>query len=57
MSTVLDPLVIGLLLAAGLMHASWNAILKADSTDRVATFGIIMMSGTALGAGMVPFLP
>jgi drug/metabolite transporter (DMT)-like permease len=57
MSTVLDPLVIGLLLAAGLMHASWNAILKADLTDRLTTFGVIMLSGMVLGAAMVPFLP
>jgi drug/metabolite transporter (DMT)-like permease len=46
MSTVLDPLVIGLLLAAALMHASWNALLKADTTDRLATFGVIMATGS-----------
>lgn len=57
MSTVLDPWVIGLLLAAGLMHASWNAILKSDATDRITTFGVIMMSGMVLGALMAPFLP
>ncbi len=57
MSTVLDPLVIGLLLAAGLMHAIWNAILKADATDRVTTFGVIMLSGMVISAFMVPFLP
>ena len=57
MSTVLDPLVIGLLLAAGLMHASWNAILKSDATDRITTFGIIMMSGMVLGLLLAPFLP
>jgi drug/metabolite transporter (DMT)-like permease len=57
MSTVLDPVVIGLLLAAGLMHATWNAILKADQTDRLTTFGIIMLSGMVLGGLMVPFLP
>jgi drug/metabolite transporter (DMT)-like permease len=57
MSTVLDPLVIGLLLAAGLMHASWNALLKSDTTDRLATFGIIMASGMVIGGLMVPFLP
>ncbi|QQS12545.1 MAG: EamA family transporter [Rhodospirillales bacterium] len=57
MSLVLDPLVIGLLLAAAIMHASWNALLKADRTDRLATFGIIMLSGTFLGGVFVPFLP
>ena len=39
MNTVLDPLVIGLLLAAALMHATWNALLKSDTGDRLATFG------------------
>ncbi|MCW5748135.1 MAG: EamA family transporter, partial [Alphaproteobacteria bacterium] len=57
MSTVLDPLVIGLLLAAGLMHATWNAILKGDAADRLTTFGVIMMSGMAMGVVLVPFLP
>ena len=57
MSTVLDPLVIALLLAAALMHASWNAILKSDRGDRLATFGVIMAMGTLQGAILVPFLP
>ncbi|HJQ58815.1 MAG TPA: EamA family transporter [Vineibacter sp.] len=57
MSTVLDPMVIGLLLAAGLMHATWNALLKSDTTDRLTTFGIIMASGMVLGGLILPFLP
>lgn len=57
MSTVLDPLVIGLLLAAGLMHASWNALLKSDATDRLTTFGVIMASGMVIGGLMLPFMP
>ena len=36
---VIQPLVVVLLLAAGLMHATWNALLKADRSDRLATFG------------------
>ena len=36
---VVEPLIVGLLLAAALMHASWNAILKSDQSDRLATFG------------------
>lgn len=57
MTTVLDPLVIGLLLAAALMHASWNALLKADSTDRLATFGVIMAMGTIVCLPPVLMLP
>lgn len=54
---VVEPLVVGLLLAAALMHASWNAILKSDQSDRLATFGIIMTTGTVMGLVAVPFLP
>jgi hypothetical protein len=43
---VVDPLIVLLLLAAALMHASWNALLKADRSDRLATFGVIMTTGT-----------
>jgi drug/metabolite transporter (DMT)-like permease len=57
MLTVLDPLVIVLLLAAALMHASWNAILKSERTDRLATFGVIMGMGAVMGGALVPFLP
>jgi drug/metabolite transporter (DMT)-like permease len=56
-STVLDPLVIGLLLLAALMHASWNAILKSDNTDRLATFSVIMLAGFVLALPALPFLP
>lgn len=54
---VLSPLIVGLLLAAALMHASWNALLKSDRSDRLATFGVIMTTGTAMGLCVVPFLP
>src|SRR5438105_2259692 len=52
-----SPLIVGLLLAAALMHASWNALLKADRSDRLATFGVIMTTGTVMGLCAVPFLP
>ena len=42
---------------AALMHASWNAILKSDQSDRLATFGVIMTTGTVMGLCAVPFLP
>lgn len=54
---VLQPLVVGLLLAAAIMHATWNALLKSDRLDRLATFAAIMMTGSAIGACAVPFLP
>jgi hypothetical protein len=46
---VVEPLIVGLLLMAALMHASWNAILKSDQSDRLATFGVIMTTGTGMG--------
>jgi drug/metabolite transporter (DMT)-like permease len=54
---VVEPLIVGLLLLAALMHASWNAILKSDQSDRLATFGVIMTTGTVMGLCAVPFLP
>ncbi len=54
---VVDPLIVLLLLAAALMHASWNALLKADRSDRLATFGVIMTTGTVMGLVALPFLP
>lgn len=54
---VVEPLIVALLLAAALMHATWNAILKSDQTDRLATFGVIMTTGTVMGLCAVPFLP
>lgn len=54
---VVEPLIVVLLLAAALMHATWNAILKADQSDRLATFGVIMTTGTVMGLCIVPFVP
>lgn len=54
---VVSPLIIGLLLLAGLMHASWNALLKADRSDRLTTFGVIMITGSVMGLCILPFVP
>ncbi len=54
---VVAPIVVALLLAAALMHATWNALLKADRSDRLATFGVIMTTGTVMGLVAAPFLP
>ena len=52
----LTPLVTALVLCAALMHASWNAIVKSDS-DRLASFGLVMVAGSLLGAAIAPFVP
>src|SRR5262245_63552228 len=39
------------------MHASWNALLKSDTSDRLTTCGVIMASGTVMGVAIVPFVP
>jgi drug/metabolite transporter (DMT)-like permease len=53
---VLDPLIIGLVLCAALMHATWNAIVKSDR-DRLVSFGMVMGAGTVLGIAAAPFVP
>ena len=57
MHTVLDPVVIALLLAAALMHATWNALLKSYTGDRLATFGVIMLTGSIISLPLAAFLP
>jgi drug/metabolite transporter (DMT)-like permease len=54
---VLHPLIIGLLLLAALMHASWNAVLKSDHSDRLTTSGVITAMGMIAGLCVLPFLP
>lgn len=39
------------------MHATWNAILKADKTDRLTAFGVTMLVGMAVGGVMLAFFP
>ena len=43
----LDITVAGLVLMSALMHAVWNAIVKSDK-DRLATFGLVMITGTVM---------
>lgn len=52
----LDPLVVGLVLLAALLHASWNAIVKADA-DRLVPFTMIMLTGAVIGVIGVILLP
>jgi drug/metabolite transporter (DMT)-like permease len=52
----LEPQIIGLVLLAALMHASWNAVVKSDR-DRLLSMGVVMMAGGVFGIGMACFVP
>ncbi len=52
----LDPTIVGLVLLAALMHASWNAVVKSDK-DRLLSMGVVMVAGALWGAAIAPFLP
>src|SRR5882672_282733 len=52
----LDPLVVGLVLLAALMHASWNAVVKSDS-DRLLSMALVMLTGTLMGLLAAPLVP
>lgn len=52
----LDVWLVALILCSALMHASWNAIVKADRHHRLVSFGIIMATGTVIGAIALPFV-
>ncbi|MGZ3404177.1 MAG: EamA family transporter [Phenylobacterium sp.] len=55
MSSV-PPLVIALLLAAALMHATWNAMLRSG-LDRLWAITLMCVVAAAASAAMVVFLP
>lgn len=50
----LDPTIAGLILLSAMIHASWNAIVKSDS-DRLLSFGVVMLVGSIIGLAAVPF--
>lgn len=52
----LDVWLVALILCSALMHASWNAIVKADRHHRLVSFGIIMATGTVIGAIALPLV-
>jgi len=54
--TPLGPGLVALLLLAALMHATWNALIKSDP-DRLASFGVLMLTGGLLGLVALPFVP
>jgi drug/metabolite transporter (DMT)-like permease len=51
----LQPHLVGLVLAAALMHAAWNALGKG-SGDKVAVFAVIQGVGTLFALAALPFL-
>jgi drug/metabolite transporter (DMT)-like permease len=51
----LDPLVIALVLLAAVLHASWNAVLKA-ARDRVTTSAVMNLTGLAIGGALALFV-
>lgn len=55
MSMSLQPHLVLLVLAAALMHATWNALAKG-SGDKVAVFAVTQAVGTLAAAAVLPFL-
>ena len=51
----LDLSVASLVLLSAILHASWNAVVKSDS-DRLLSFGLVMLTGTAMGLLAAPFV-
>ena len=51
----IDPTIAGLILISALIHAIWNAIVKSD-TDRLMSFGLVMLAGSFIGAAALPFV-
>src|SRR5688572_24436854 len=55
-STKLDPLIIGLILLSAVIHATWNALVKSESGDRLVTFALVMGVGSVIGLMFAPFV-
>ncbi len=53
----LEPGVAALVLAAALMHAAWNALVKSAGEDRLSVFAGVVGVPMAAGAAVLPFLP
>jgi len=52
----MTPDVIIIVLAAALMHATWNAVVKG-AADRTVTFGLVSTGHTLPALAVVPFIP
>ncbi len=51
----MDPFVFSLVLAAAILHASWNALLKKGD-DPWTRLAISNVAGTGIGLGLLPFV-
>lgn len=52
----MSPLVFSALLAAALLHAGWNALIRRDA-DRAAATTAVAAGGVVVGLAVAPFLP
>jgi drug/metabolite transporter (DMT)-like permease len=52
----LDWPIVALMLLSALLHASWNGLVKAETTDRLVSFMVVMLTGAVAGALALPFV-
>ena len=51
----IDATIAGLILVSALIHATWTASVKSD-TDRLMSFGLVMLVGAIMGLVALPFV-
>jgi len=49
-------LLVPLVLLSALLHASWNAVVKAAHVDRLTTQSLVIWTSTVAGAATIPFV-
>jgi len=52
----LDWSIVALMLLSALLHASWNGLVKSETTDRLVSFMVVMLTGAAVGLVLLPFV-
>ena len=52
----METTVVFAVLLGALLHASWNALVKSDSSDRLVTLAVVMSVGSVIGLFFVPFV-
>ncbi|MBL8834790.1 MAG: EamA family transporter [Alphaproteobacteria bacterium] len=48
--------IVALMLISALLHASWNGLVKAETTDRLVSFMVVMVSGGVFALFFLPFV-
>ncbi len=48
--------IVALMLLSALLHASWNGLVKAETTDRLVSFMVVMVSGGVFALFFLPFV-